>query len=120
MASAGTIPTRRARSLVVDGSTGKSVEMIGGNGYALELLKDGRFMFEVSDSELRLVELARNVKAAELPLPDLRGLFFAPDRSVAVALAKRVVLVLDGTSGKELARLTDISGPDTIAFGESR
>ena len=105
---------------VVDGTTGKSAEMIGGNGYALELLKDGRFMFEVSDSELRLVDLERNAKAAEIPLPDLRGLFFPPDRSVAVALAKQVVLALDGTSGKELARLTDFTSPDAIAFEGAR
>ena len=63
---------------VVDGTTGKSAEMIGGNGYSLELLKDGRSMLEVSDSELRLVDLERNVKAAEIPLPDLRGLSARP------------------------------------------
>ena len=40
---------------VVDGTTGKSALMIGGNGYSLEVLKDGRFLLEVSDSELRLV-----------------------------------------------------------------
>jgi DNA-binding beta-propeller fold protein YncE len=101
---------------VVDGTTGKSALMIGGNGYSLELLKDGRFMFEVSGSELRLVDLERNVKAAEIPLADLRGLFFPPDRSVAVALARQVVLVLDGASGKELARLADFVAPVAVAF----
>jgi hypothetical protein len=105
---------------VVDGTTGKSVEMIGGNGYSLEVLKDGRFLLEVSGSELRLVDLEQNAKAAEIPLPDLRGLYFPPDRSVAVALAKQVVLVLDGTSGKPLARLTDFVSPDAIAFGGAR
>jgi len=105
---------------VVDGTTGKSAEMIGGNGYALELLKDGRSMFEISDSELRLVDLERNAKAAEIPLPDLRGLFFAPDRSVAIALAKQVVLVLDGATGKELARLSDFTSPDAIVFEGAR
>jgi hypothetical protein len=101
---------------VVDGATGKSVEMIGGNGYALEPLKDGRFLFEVSGSELRLVDMERNLKTAEIPLPDLRGLFFTPERSLAVALAKGTALVLDGTSGKELARLTDFASPVAIAF----
>ena len=104
---------------VVDGTTGKSAEMIGGNGYALELLKDGRFLYEVSGSELRLVDLEKNVKAAELPLDDLRGLFFPKDRSVAVALAKQTVLVLDGATGKELARLTDLVSPDAIVFDEA-
>jgi len=78
---------------VVDGTTGKSAQMIGGNGYALELL---------------------------IPLPDLRGLFFAPDRSVGIALAKQVVLVLDGATGKELARLSDFTSPDAIAFEGAR
>jgi hypothetical protein len=101
---------------VVDGATGKSVEMIGGGGYSLELLKDGRFLLEVSGSELRLIDLERNTKAAETPLPDLRGVFFPPDRSVGVALAKQAVLVLDGSTGKELARLGGFVSPDAIAF----
>jgi DNA-binding beta-propeller fold protein YncE len=105
---------------VVDGATGKSAEIIGGNGYALELLKDGRFLYEVSGSELRLIDLERNQKTLELELPDLRGLHFAPDRSVAVALAKQAVVVLDGTTGQELARLTDLVKPGAIAFAEAR
>jgi DNA-binding beta-propeller fold protein YncE len=105
---------------VVDGATGKSVEMIGGDGYSLELLKDGRFLFEVSGSELRLVDMERNVKAAEIALPNLRGLFFPPDRSVGVALARQKVLVLDGASGKELARLSDFVSPDAIVFETGR
>jgi hypothetical protein len=39
-----------------------------------------------------------------------------PDHSVAVALAKQVVPVLDGRSGNELARLTDFTNPDAIVF----
>jgi DNA-binding beta-propeller fold protein YncE len=101
---------------VVDGATGKSVETIGGNGYSLELLKGGRFLYEVADSDLRLIDLERNTEALEIPLPDLRGLFFAPDRSVALALAKRAVLVLDGASGKPLARDADFVSADAIAF----
>ncbi len=101
---------------VVDAATGKSSGMIGGNGYALELLNDGRSLFEVSDSELRLVDLERNEKTLELELPGLRGLFFPPDRSVAVALARQAALLLDGTTGKPLARLSDFQSPDAIAF----
>lgn len=105
---------------VVDGTTGKAVEMIGGNGYSLEVLKDGRFLFEVSGSGLRLVDLERNAKLTETPLSDLRGLYFPPDRSLAMALAKQVVLVLDGASGKELARLMDFASPAAIAFDAPR
>lgn len=105
---------------VVDGTTGKSAEMIGGNGYALEVLKGGRFLYEVSDASLRLVDLERNTKALELELPDLRGLFFAPDRSVAVALAKQAVVVLDGVSGQPIGRWSDFTSPDAIAFGSTR
>jgi YVTN family beta-propeller protein len=104
---------------VVDSATGKSVEMIGGGGYALELLKGGQVVVESSRSELRLIDAERNVKAAEIPLPDLRGLVRSPDGSVAVALAKQVVLVLDGASGKQLARLTDFVSPDAIAFAKA-
>jgi DNA-binding beta-propeller fold protein YncE len=104
---------------VVDAATGKSSGMIGGNGYALELLKDGRFLDEVSDSGLRLVDLEQNQKALESELPGLRGLFFPPDRSIAVALARQAVLLLDGASGQPLARLTDFQGPDAIAFASA-
>jgi hypothetical protein len=104
---------------VVDGATGKSAQIIGGTGYSLELLKGGRFLYEVSGSELRLIDLERNEKALELDLPDLHGLFFAPDRSVAVALARQAVVVVDGTSGRELARLTHFVKPSAIAFATS-
>jgi DNA-binding beta-propeller fold protein YncE len=101
---------------VVDGATGKAVEIISGGGYRLALLKGAQIVVEVSGSELRLIDTERNVKVAEIPLPDLRGLFSSPDRSVAVALAKQAVLVLDGVSGKQLARLTDFVSPDAVAF----
>lgn len=101
---------------VVDTATGRSQGTIGGGGYALEVLQDGLSMVEVSNSELRLIDLENNTKAGETPLPDLRGLFFPKDRSVAVALAKQVVLVLDGTSGREIARFTDFVSPDAIVF----
>ena len=100
---------------VVDGATGKAVEMIAGSGYSLESLSDGRSLVEVSGSELRLVDM-ESQKAQEIPLPDLRGLYFTKDRSLAVALAQKVVLVLDGASGKELARLTGFTSADAIAL----
>jgi hypothetical protein len=50
----------------------------------------------------------------------LRGLFFPPDRSLGVALAKQAVLLLDGASGKELARLSDFVNPAAIAFANPR
>ena len=101
---------------VVDGATGKSQGTIGGGGYSLEVLKGGKFLYEVSGSELRLIDLEKNVKAGEIPLNDLRGLFLPNDRSVAVALAKGAVLVLDGVTGKELARHMDFVSPDAIVF----
>ena len=104
---------------VVETATGKSQGTIGGAGYALELLNGGKYLYEVSGSDLRLIDLEKNVKAGEIPLNDLRGLFFPKDRSVAIALAKQTVLVLDGTTGKELARLTDLASPDAIVFDEA-
>lgn len=105
---------------VVDTASGKSKGTIGGGGHALELLKGGRFMYEVSGSELRLIDLEKNAENAEIRLPDLRGLFFPDDRSVAVALAKQTVLVLEGTTGQELARLTDLTSPAAIVFESPR
>ncbi len=104
---------------VVDAATGKSVEMIGGSGYTLEVLAGGRLVL-VSGSELHVIDTQRNVKAAEIPLSDLRGLFLPPDRSVGIALAKQVVLLLDGASGRELARLSDFVTPAAIAFANPR
>jgi hypothetical protein len=105
---------------VVDTTTGKSQGTIGGGGYALELLNGGRLLYEVSGSELRLIDLDKNAKAGEIPLDDLRGLFFAKDRSVAVALAKSTVLVLDGATGKELARPQGFVSPSAIVFQGAR
>jgi YVTN family beta-propeller protein len=104
---------------VVDTSTGKSEGTIGGGGYALQVLNGGRYLYEVSGSELRLLDLEKNAKAGEIPLSDLRGLFFCEDRSIAVALAKQVVLVLDGATGHELARATDLASPDAVVFAPS-
>lgn len=104
---------------VVDAATGKSIEMIGGSGYALEVLPGGQLVV-VSGSELRVIDTERQAKAAEILLSDLRGLFFPPDRSLGVALAKRMVLVLDGATGQPLARLPDFVGPQAIAFDGAR
>jgi hypothetical protein len=90
--------------------------MIAGNGYSLEPLLDGRSLVQVSGAELRFVDMELNVKTLEIPLPDLRRLFFTRDRSLAVALAKQVVVVLDGASGKELARHTAFASADAIAL----
>jgi DNA-binding beta-propeller fold protein YncE len=105
---------------VVDTTTGKSQGTIGGGGYALELLNGGQLLYEVSGSELRLIDLDKNAKAGEIPLDDLRGLFFPQDRSVAVALAKQTVVVLDGATGKELARPIGFVSPDAIVFHGAR
>src|SRR4029453_1374415 len=105
---------------VVDTATGKSQGTIGGGGYALEALSGGRFLFVVSGSELRLIHPEKNTKAGEISLPDLRGLFFSKDRSVAIALAKQAVLVLDGANGKELARLADLARPAAIGVESFR
>jgi len=98
---------------IVDASTGKSVEMIGGGGYALRLLGGGALAV-VSGGKLQILDTERNLKADELELPDIRGLAVAPDGAQAVVLAKRLVLCLDG--GKVLARLTDFASPRDVVF----
>jgi DNA-binding beta-propeller fold protein YncE len=100
---------------VVDATTAQSVEMIGGGGYALRVLAGGALAV-VSRDKVQLLDTERNVKTAELELPELRGLAVSPDGAHAVALAKRVVLCLDGVTGKELARLTDFVSPVDVVF----
>ncbi len=56
------------------------------------------------------------MKVDPLSLPGLRGLLRSPDGAFAVALAERTVLILDGATGKERARLTDLVQPIRIAF----
>jgi hypothetical protein len=89
--------------------------MIGGGGYALKVLAGGA-MAVVSGGKIQIVDTVRNAKTAELELPDLQGLAVSPDGAHAVALAKRVVVLIDGVSGKETARLTDLLGPRDVVF----
>jgi DNA-binding beta-propeller fold protein YncE len=104
---------------VVDANTAESVEMIGGGGYALKILSGGA-MAVVSGGKLQLVDTAQNAKTAELDLPDLQGLAVSPDGAHALALAKRVVVLVDGATGKEAARLTDLLSPRDVVFDSVR
>ena len=101
---------------IVDSSTAEAVEMIGAGGYRVALLTGGGVLAVVSGSEIHLLDTATNKKTIELELPGLRGLFLSPDGAYAVAPADRVVLCLDGATGKVLARLTDFVKPDAIDF----
>lgn len=100
---------------VVDANTAESVEMIGGGGYALKFLAGGALAV-VSGGKLQLIDTGRNAKTLELDLPDLRGLAVSADGVHAVALAKGIVLTLDGATGKEVARLTDLVAPVDVRF----
>jgi DNA-binding beta-propeller fold protein YncE len=100
---------------VVDASTAEAVEMIGGGGYALKMLAGGTLAV-VSGDKVQVIDTEKNVKALELELPDLRGLAVSPDGTRAVALAKHVVVCVDGLTGKELARVTDFVGPSDVVF----
>jgi len=101
---------------IVDSTTAEAVEKIGAGGYRLALLTGGAVLAVVSGSQLHLLDTATNKKIAELELPDLRGLILSPDGAHAVALAERVVLFLDGATGKVLARLPDFVKPDALVF----
>jgi hypothetical protein len=74
------------------------------------------FVLDTGAKALVALELPSGKRLGALALPGLRGLFFPPDRSVAVALARQALLLFDGTTGKPLARLTDFQSPDAIAF----
>jgi DNA-binding beta-propeller fold protein YncE len=105
---------------IVDGQTGRSVEIIGGGGYRLDLLRDGQMVAETAGSDLRFIDAQRNAKAAEVPLPDLRGFFPSPDGAVAVALAKQTVVVFDGATGKEISRPSGFATPAAIVFDQRK
>lgn len=101
---------------IVDASTAKDVEIIGGGGYGLRILAGGALAV-VSGGKVQIIDTEKNVKALELELPDLVGLAVTPDGAHAVAVAKRIVVVLDGATGKEVARLTDFVAPSDVVFG---
>jgi DNA-binding beta-propeller fold protein YncE len=100
---------------VVDATTGESVAMIGGGGYALKVLAGGTLAV-VSGDKVQLIDTAANAKAEELELADLRGLAVTPEGAHAVALAKRLVVCLDGVTGKVIGRLTDFVNATDIVF----
>jgi DNA-binding beta-propeller fold protein YncE len=101
---------------IVDASNAKDVEIIGGGGSALRILAGGALAV-VSGGKLQVIDTERNVKALELELPDLLGLAVSPDGTHAVAVAKRIVVCLDGATGKEVASLTDFVSASDVVFG---
>jgi hypothetical protein len=70
----------------------------------------------VVGSEIHLIDASRNVKTDEIRLPGLLGMATSHDGAFTVALAERTVLVFDGATGKERARLTDFAKPIRVAF----
>jgi DNA-binding beta-propeller fold protein YncE len=99
---------------VVDADTAQAVEKIGAGGSEVELLGDKTVL--VVGSEIHVIDAARNLKTDQIRLPGLRGLVRTPDGAIAVALAEHTVLILDGATGKERARLTDFVNLTRIVF----
>jgi len=99
---------------VVDADTAAAVGKIGAGGREVLLL--GGPTVVVVGQELNFIDATRNVKLDPLSLPGLRGLAPSPDGAFAVALAEHTVLILDGATGKERARLTDFVNPTRIVF----
>ena len=99
---------------VVDADTAQAVEKIGGGGYEVRLL--GGPIVAVVGSEIHLIDASRNVKTDQIRLPGLRGMVASDDAAFTVALAERTVLVFDGATGKERARLTDFVKPMRVAI----
>lgn len=100
---------------IVDAGTAAAVEKIGtGGGRALFRL--GESTLVVLGPELHVIDTSRNAKIDQLRLPGLRDFALAPDGASAVALAERTVLILDGTTRGERARLTDLVKPTRVVF----
>ena len=102
---------------VVDADTAQAVEKIGAGGSEVELLGEKTVL--VVGSEIHVIDAARNVKTDQIRLPGLRGLVRTPDGAFAVALAERTVLILDGATGTERARLTDFVNPTRMVFAQT-
>lgn len=102
---------------VVDADTAQAVAKIGAGGRALAML-GGPTLF-VLGPELQAIDTARNAKVEPPLLSGLRGLRPSPDGACAVALAERAVLILDGATGKERARLTEFVKPTRVAFAKA-
>jgi DNA-binding beta-propeller fold protein YncE len=103
---------------VVDATTGQSGEKIATSGYELKLLTGGAGLAVVSGSSIRLVDTRSHKADPEVQLSGLRGVFSSPDGLYAVAAADKAVAVLDGSTGKVRARLTDFVKPDVVLFAE--
>ena len=99
---------------IIDADTAQAVEKIGAGGRELMLM--GGPTVVVVGQELNFIDANRNVKLDPLSLPGLRGLVLSPDRAFAVALTEHTVLILDGATGKERARLTDFVKLTRIVF----
>ena len=102
---------------VVDADSAEAVDKIAAGGN--ELLMLGGPTLVVVGSDIHIIDAARNVKADEIRLPGLRGMLVSPDGAFAVSLAERTVLILDGATGKERARLTDFVKPIRVSFGNA-
>jgi YVTN family beta-propeller protein len=102
---------------VVDANTAQAVEKIAAGGSGVELLGEKTVL--VVGSEIHVIDAARNVKTDQIRLPGLRGVVRSPDGAFAVVLAERTVLILDGATGKERARLAGFVSPTRIAFQAS-
>lgn len=101
---------------VVEATTAEAVERIGSGGYELRLLPGGHVLAVLSGKGIHLLDTATNKKLRELELHELRSFEIAADGKHAVAIGKRVVLCLDGTTGEVRARLTDFVDPVAVAL----
>ena len=99
----------------MDADTAQVIGKISAGGSEIELLGD-KTMPRRWVREIHVIDAARNVKTDQIRLPGLRGLARTPDGAFAVALAERTVLILDGATGKERARLTDFVNPTRIVL----
>jgi hypothetical protein len=103
---------------IVDAETAAVVQKIGAAGRALALLGETQLLV-VGGPVPSIIDTRRNAKIGQVELSGLSGVVVAPDGSAAVALGERSLLILDGATGKERARLTDLVRPSRIVFGKS-
>jgi len=99
---------------IVDTETATVVEKIGAGGHALRFFGDSTLA--VVGSELQLIETEHNKKIDQMRLPGLQALASSPGGACTVILLERTVLILDGATAKEHARLSDFIEPSRLVF----
>jgi YVTN family beta-propeller protein len=106
---------------IVDADTGHVVDKVPGGGQALRLFTGGAMLAVRDKDALRFIDTATQKKGEELLFPGSSSvaLAFSSDGAHAIAAGGTAVYVLDGTTGKVLARHGDFKRAESVVVEEA-